>query len=274
MKIRAWSSCISLVILLGCAGSKSSTLPGNNNLPLCWVAAHRGDTSSALGNSAVAIMKAAHARIPLIEVDVRRIADGSLVLHHDRRLLPGCCNGSRYEGQEVSALNSDQIRSVRRGDAQVPIISLRHALRLINEHTATLLLDLKQSDTTMLEELAAVITQTRSNNRVIAQCQSSECESLLRSRIPGIVILRRAKSPTEMESFFNNKAAIVQGDFEWVSTALVAQARENGSRVLVRVSETDHDNPAGWQQLVERGVDIIMSDHAKELSGFLATSCK
>ena len=52
------------------------------------VFAHRGDTSSAAENTIGAFLAAVRAGADGVELDVRRSADGALIVHHDAA-VPG-----------------------------------------------------------------------------------------------------------------------------------------------------------------------------------------
>jgi glycerophosphoryl diester phosphodiesterase len=48
-----------------------------------WIIAHRGDHSVEPENSLAAFEAAVNAGADMIEFDVRRLGDGTLVVHHD-----------------------------------------------------------------------------------------------------------------------------------------------------------------------------------------------
>jgi hypothetical protein len=82
--------------------------------PLRWPAAHRGAPGYAPENSVPAIRGAAQAGVPLIEVDMRCNADGTLFLYHDSYLDREKVVGPRaLIGRRVASLSDYELGLVQ-----------------------------------------------------------------------------------------------------------------------------------------------------------------
>jgi glycerophosphoryl diester phosphodiesterase len=67
-----------------------------------WIVAHRGSTSAAQENTVEAFREAQRLGADAVELDVRRTADGMVVVHHDAGLRPN--------GPAIVELTRDEVR--------------------------------------------------------------------------------------------------------------------------------------------------------------------
>lgn len=109
-----------------------------------YIIAHRGGAALAPENTLAAIREGLRLGAQAVEVDVRRTADGELVLMHDER-VGRTTDGTGVVGEltwdEISQLDAGSHFSPRFAGEPVP--TLDAALAVIVEHGATLMLEVK-----------------------------------------------------------------------------------------------------------------------------------
>ena len=109
------------------------------------VVSHRGIAGSAPENTLAALRQASHHGVQFIEIDVRRSADGTIVLMHDQT-VDRTTNGHGRTGE----LTWDEISQLDAGDhfspafVGEPVPSLDEALRFLDPTSVTLVLEVKQ----------------------------------------------------------------------------------------------------------------------------------
>ena len=109
------------------------------------ICSHRGNSGHYPENTLVALESAAGLPAPLMEIDVRRTADGHLVLMHDDtvdRTTSGTGRVTELTLAEVRALDAGSWMSPRFAREKVP--TLEEALTLCRERGKTLVIEIKQ----------------------------------------------------------------------------------------------------------------------------------
>jgi glycerophosphoryl diester phosphodiesterase len=115
------------------------------------VIAHRGAWDQAPQNSLEAVRRAAALGCDGVEIDVRRTADGQLIVVHDGRL--GWRPVRRLEHREVQA---------RMGAGRAPLLG-----DVLDEAAAQLLVDVELKEDGYVEEVMALITQRLAPERYV-----------------------------------------------------------------------------------------------------------
>jgi len=165
--------------------------------PLRWVSAHRGDALADPDNSLGAIRNAAQAGIRLIEVDIRRNADGTLILFHDRYLQQGNFSGPpALIGRRVDSLRDRELQFVYHpGQIGARIPTFAEALEAIKSCDCALQLDVKSRSTSIVDQLVSLARATGQAHQIVVQCQQLSTLAHIRDRYPDIAVLARARSP-------------------------------------------------------------------------------
>jgi glycerophosphoryl diester phosphodiesterase len=243
--------------LFGCAPSHVSSPPSK-----LWMSAHRGDRDTGEENSERSIRSAAMKGAEIIEIDVRRTAGGELVLFHDKRLSEHNSNGPpELWGREVASLSKSERASVRvHGKEEMRTLPwLVRRRDLFGRSILTL--DLKGVTKQLLDDVASLLLEERATDRIVLQCPHPRCHSYLRHRYPNLKVLFRAHSPREARASLCHRPYVVQGDPEWLDEELISEIKSSGALVLVKALGPQCDEPATWDSLYARGVDIILTDY-------------
>lgn len=240
--------------------------------PILWAAAHRGDRSKGSDNGSTAIRAAVDASIPLIEIDVRSNAEGTLILFHDKKLTGKNFSGPFHlRGRSVETLTDEEIA----GMAHPPpfgekILTLDEALDLVDGQRSALQLDIKGGQEPRVAALAVELASRKGAiDRIVVQCQRLETLSMLRERYPDVAVLARLQEWSEMAVAAPLSPEIVQVSSDYVSPLISRRIRAAGARTLVK-SLGERDGPAFWDELISKGVEIILTDRTTELSRHLA----
>jgi glycerophosphoryl diester phosphodiesterase len=238
--------------------------------PLRWVSAHRGDALSAPDNSIRAIRNAAQAGIRLIEVDIRRTADGTLILFHDRYLQQGNFSGLvALIGRRVDSLSDRELQFVHHpGLVHVRIPTYAEALEAIKSCDCALQLDVKSHSTTIIDQLVRLARATGQAHQIVVQCQQLSTLAHIRDRYPDIAVLARARSLTQVSQVSRQLPHIIQIDESWMTPEVIREIHASGAKVLVKTLYAQ-DQPETWERLFAAGIDILMTDKAIQLAAYV-----
>jgi glycerophosphoryl diester phosphodiesterase len=238
--------------------------------PLRWPAAHRGDPVYGRGNSILAIRGAAQAGIPLIEVDLRRSADGTLFLFHDEYLEAEKVIASQeLIGRRVESLRDRELFHVRYpGTTLTGITTYAEALAAIQPYRTTLQLDVKSKSLAVIDQAVHIARDLGQTHQLLIQCQSLSTLSSVRKRHPDISVLMRAHSLGDIRQAYRKLPDIIQIDEDWMTPEIVQEIHAAGSKVLVK-SLYDLDTPEQWERLFDAGIDILLTDKAAQMASYL-----
>jgi glycerophosphoryl diester phosphodiesterase len=266
--------------LQGCfnpAPQQPRELLSNWQRQLRWPAAHRGDRTAGPENSLAAITAGARHRIPLIEIDVQQTRDGSLFLFHDRRLHPHNFKGPAHLiGREVRTLSHVDLQLLSLpapSTERIPVLS--RAFESIRGFPSALLLDLKGESEDLADRAARLAIRKRVSRQVIIQCQRPGTARFLRQHYPEVAILARCHEPAHVDIALSISPSpeIVQIDQEWASREFVDRIHAAGAAVLIKTLGPDVDTPENWNQLLELGVDIVLTDRPRDFQRSMSKGC-
>ena len=238
--------------------------------PLRWPAAHRGDQAYGHENSLPAIRGAAQAGVPLIEIDVRRNADGSLFLFHDGHLDAGKLIASHeLGGRRVESLRNHELRSVRYpGTVPAGIATYAEALEAIKPYRTALQLDVRGESLAVIDQAVHIARDMGQTHQIVIQCQRLSTLASVRERYPDIAVLVRSHSIADVRKAYRKLPDIIQIDADWITPELVQEIHAAGSKILVKslyvMDTTEH-----WDQLFNAGIDILLTDKAVHMVRFL-----
>jgi glycerophosphoryl diester phosphodiesterase len=285
--VRKWARLLSrwllsLVIICGlplyyAAELSSSAYTANSSLsvlarlnekpsPLRWPAAHRGDSAYGPENSLPAIRGAAQAGVPLIEVDIRRNADGTLFLHHDPYLDDEkVVAPSGLIGRRVDSLNDHELRLVRHpGTPAVGLATYTQALEAIKPYRTALQLDVKRESLAVIDQAVRIARDQSQAHQIVIQCQKVSTLSIVRRRYPDIAVLARSHSIADLRQAYRKLPDIIQVDVDWMTPEVIEEIHAAGSKILVK-SLYAKDSPENWDRLFTVGIDILLTDKAVHL---------
>jgi glycerophosphoryl diester phosphodiesterase len=238
--------------------------------PLRWPAAHRGAQVFGPENSLEAIRGAAQAGIPLIEVDVRRNADGTLFLFHDSRVGERKVTGpSQLLGRRVASLDDHELRLLRyAGGTPSSIATYVEALDAIAPYKAMLQLDVKGEPRAVIDQALHIAREKNQGHQIVLQCQRLSTLAYVREKYPDISVLARAHAIADIRQAYRKLPDIIQIDEEWITAEIVQEIHAAGSKILVK-SLYPMDNVEHWQRLFDAGIDIVLTDKATQMARYL-----
>lgn len=224
--------------------------------------AHRGSLHTGLpDNSLAALRQSIAARVPFLEVDVRRSDAGDLFIFHDGSISSSNSEAPRaLRGESVESLSRDQRDAVALGSGEhIPLLAA--ALDLIRGSGSTLQLDFKgESDQLVFATLD--LLQSR------GQLRQALLQIRTPSRIPRVLayapqarILARVRSADDLQEALRYPIEFVELE-RWATPEAIRDAHNKSVKVLVNISGTRLDEPMAWAHFRSCGIDTIMSDHA------------
>jgi len=245
-----WASWISFLILLAFMTPPTT----GEGKPL--IIAHRGASKAAPENTAAAILRACKMGAKIIEFDVRKTADGELVLFHDDKLeriagIKGSIEGSDWES--VKKLDVGSWFGEAFSD-QKPI-TLGKAIELCRGGGAIALVEHKSGDAA---SYAKVISELKAEKDVIVQSFNWRFLAEFRKQLPGIPV-----GALGSNKLSDKIGAIVKLNPEWVGwkfSDLSAADLETLQKLKFRVALWTVNGPEEAEKWKARGVDGIITD--------------
>jgi glycerophosphoryl diester phosphodiesterase len=238
--------------------------------PLRWPAAHRGDPTYGYENSISAIRGAAQAGVPLIEVDVRRNADGTLFLFHDRYLAKEKVSGPMpLIGRHAESLRDHELGLVQYpGTNAVGMATYADALQAIEPYRTALQLDVRGDSLAVIDLAVRIAREKGQTHQILIQCQSLSTLTGVRERYPDVAVLARSHSIADIRLAYRKLPDIIQIEADWLTPEIVQEIHAAGSKILVK-SLYDMDTPDHWDRLFNAGVDILLTDKATRMVRYL-----
>jgi glycerophosphoryl diester phosphodiesterase len=238
-----------------------------------WYTAHRGDRQKGVDNSISSIEAAAKLGAPLIEIDIRRSLDNELFLFHDKHFKQGNYYGAaKFEGTAIEEYGSADLRNIHIDSKNTELATFSAALESVLPERSILELDLKGESNALVDIIVSIAKRYGAEKRIMIQCQKLETLTYIRKQYPNIMVLARLHAPGQLSLAAPYRPEIVQIDREWLSEKLVAAIHAVGSRVLVKAVDDPIDDESGWQELFQKGADIILTDKPENFERFLETA--
>jgi len=234
------------------------------------IVAHRGSlhAKSDIDNSLYSVNRAIINGVNNLEVDVRIAKDGELFLFHDGSLTRSNSYAvSKLRGVAISEIKSaERLKVPLDNKKQITIPNLSEALALIEKHKgATLQLDLKGESDNLALSVFDIVNSHRLMNQVLVQLRSVDRAKLILSRHPKARILIRCKNFTELTRALELPIEAVELE-RWISSEAIRIAHSKNVLVALNLATSRLDNIDTWQYLASRGVDMMMTDRAAELT--------
>ena len=232
------------------------------------LSAHRGGPRPGLPENALATFEHALNFAPaLIECDVRRAADGTLVLLHDETLERTTTSSGPLTSRTLTDLR--RLRLLDPEDQVTPfrIPTLADALTWA-ENRAVLMLDVKQG--VAPAELIAALRAAGAENRVVVIVYTLDDLLAYSGLAPDLVYSATATTPAEVTALLAAPVDLTRIiAFAGVGAAdptVVARLHDAGIRVQVGTFGTIDEaagatNPGAYRPLLDAGVDVLATDN-------------
>ncbi|ACQ79154.1 Glycerophosphodiester phosphodiesterase [Beutenbergia cavernae DSM 12333] len=237
------------------------------------VIAHRGNSSVAPENTLVAYAAAARAEVAMIEVDVRMTADGEGVLVHDTTVD----RTSNAQGL-VADLDTEEIGRIDAGawfDAsfagtRMPMWAETVDF-FVSHPEVGMLLEIKAPwDREPLERLLTQVAEAGIADRVLAQTFYPDILRMLGEIVPneprGFLVQRIDDEVLALAAELGVTALNPQFPLVLERPELPGKIRAAGMQCMVWTPNEPHE----WAQLLEIGVDGIITDRPDRLAGWLS----
>ena len=230
------------------------------------VVAHRGEHLHAPENTIAAFRGAVQAGADYFETDVRSTSDGKLVLMHDAT-VDRMTNGQG----EVAAMTHEAIRGLEVGlkmgsnwaGTQVPTFD--EALTFAREHSIGVYVDSKRLSA---RDAVDAIARNGMQDRVVVYGGATYLKEVaaLNSKLR---VTPEAVNAATLKSLMETlPLKVVAFDAKDFNDETIAVARSAGADIFVdRLGPAD--NPASWQDAIDRGATGIQTDKPAELVQYL-----
>jgi glycerophosphoryl diester phosphodiesterase len=221
------------------------------------VIAHRGEHFSHPENTLAAFRAALGKGADFFEVDVRTTADGRLVLMHDST-VDRTTNGRG----RVADMTFEQVRALRAGGEMVP--TFEEALETARGR-GQVYVDCKA---VKAADLVSALERERMLDRVVVygpvpflqEIRALRADVRIMPESVSVEVVRRI-----VEELRPAVIAFSAGDWR---DEIIRIARESGADIYVdRLGAAD--NPAAWQDAIDRGATGIQTDHPARLVEYL-----
>ena len=258
----------------------------------CAVVAHRGIWRDAPENSLPAIEAAIRAGADIVEIDVRRSADGGLFLLHDETLLrmagideaPEALSSARLAG--LTLRNRDGGENNAMTGERLP--SLQQLFDLTRDR---IFLHLDVKDRAIVPDVIACARDLDVESQVDfwGNLRTPEDLAWVRETVSPYGVLFMAKSrisathaEAELDLLFRLAPAVCEVCFDRVEDIAALHARQTGMALWANTLDsvafagfTDtaamQDPDAIWGRLIEAGVSLIQTDEPVALKSYLAS---
>jgi len=212
------------------------------------VIAHRGASRAAPENTVAAFRRAAEMGADMVELDVRRSADGRLVVHHDPFLA---------DGRAVAATRADELPSaVPTLDAALDAcVGMAVNIEIKNDPDEPGF----EPDRALADDVAAVVAARGDADRVVVSSfDRASIDRLREVAWPPIATawLVTVPPPDAVEVVVAGGHQALHPSWQAVDPALVEQAHAAG----VAVNVWDCDDPEAMVRLAGWGVDGICTN--------------
>ncbi len=221
------------------------------------VIAHRGEHLRHPENTLEAFQGAIDAGADFFECDVRTSSDGKLVLMHDATV------DRTTDGKgEIASMTFEEIRKLNVHGSRVPTFD--EALELARGKIGIYV----DSKRVAAADLIAAIERAGMSSHVVVYGGAAFLKEVAAFR-PALRIMPEAGNATQAASLIAElKLKVMAFDARDFLDPVIAVARNAGVEIYVdRLGAAD--NPAGWQDAIDRGASGIQTDHPAELRKYL-----
>ncbi|RBP61403.1 glycerophosphoryl diester phosphodiesterase [Brevibacterium sanguinis] len=244
--------------------------PGTATRPL--VIAHRGYSAVVPENSLAAVDAARALDVDFIEVDTSTSADGVPIILHD----PDLDRTTNRKGPVVN-LTAEELSFVDAGSWMGPgftgirIPTLGALMRGFQQRGGELLLELKgEWSAGAVARISELVVETGMADRTVVQSFRTETLAACRDLLPMVsrFLLRMVPRPEDIEIARDLGAVAINPSYKGFTMrkSVVSEIRDNDLGVFVWTV----DEMNAWRDLLDAGVDGIITNHPGRLQGYLA----
>ena len=236
------------------------------------VALHRGVSSAGQAeNNAAVIRRAVAEGAAIVEIDLRRTADGAIVVMHD----PTVDRTTDGKGA-VAAMTLSALKRLDAGGGET-ILTFAEALDLVAGSGTKLLLDLKRGGGTEPETIVATARARRALDRLIFGVRSLSQMRAYHALARDVPILGLVGSIGEIDGFAAAGASAIRLWPRWIFSSRSGCGAGARPPCLVRALQargltvwTTADAPADaaradalFRRLIAAGVDVVLTDRPR-----------
>jgi len=213
--------------------------------------AHRGDWSEAPENTVAAFRAAERAGADMIELDIRRAADGAVVVVHDPTL-------ERVWGSPLAVADATLAEL-----AQIGVATLAEALACVD---LPVMVDFTMAD--VVEPALAVISEADALERVLFSGGNVAGHRRIRALAPAarIALTWTDREPPPAALLEELVVEYFNPPWERVDALIVDAMHDRG----YKVSTWTVDDPREMRRVVDCGVDAVVTNRVPELVALLA----
>lgn len=213
--------------------------------------AHRGDWSEAPENTVAAFRAAERAGADMIELDIRRAADGAVVVVHDPTL-------ERVWGSPLAVADATLAEL-----AQIGVATLAEALACVD---LPVMVDFTMAD--VVEPALAVISEADALERVLFSGGNVAGHRRIRALAPAarIALTWTDREPPPAALLEELVVEYFNPPWERVDAVIVDAMHDRG----YKVSTWTVDDPREMRRVVDCGVDAVVTNRVPELVALLA----
>lgn len=215
---------------------------------------HRGNSGHVLENTLPSFASAIEAGVDAIEMDLRLSKDGKVVIHHDPTI----------HLRQVSHLNLSELRSLK----PIPILEevFELVLSLPQGKKVRLNLEIKKDDednpAILAEHVVKLVNNWQFSSRVYYSSFDPEVLSEVRNRENKARLLYLYSDEPPLSAASQLQVEILGPDETLLRRREdVHFLKQQGFRVIAWTV----NNPERWKELIEWGIDGIITDYPKEL---------
>lgn len=225
--------------------------------------AHRGCHREFYGNSRPAIECAVKEGL-IVEIDIRESKDHKLFLFHDKRLSSEqpIELSANIQGQIFSELSDNVIEKLCFKDKTLGcVLSFEEGLKILKQTSATYLLDLKEWRN-IYESTYYMVAKHKLLESVIFNCYNQDCINSIKKLSDGrdLKFLFVVKKINQLNEAIEANPYGILLDPDWLTTDLIDRMKEKGIKIIAKSIDTE-DNEKIWSQLLDKGVDLAMTDN-------------
>lgn len=223
---------------------------------MTFAAAHRGLSSEHAENTVAAFRAAVDAGFRCLELDVRRTADGEVVVLHDAG-IERTTNGNG----RVADMGYDELRTYDTGEGPVP--RLDDLFTALSDYTGLWNVEVKHHGAT--EETLDIIDHHDLHDRVLLSSMHPKALQRALERTPdlprGLIVLGRLEVD-DLDEASRLGCAWINPDHDGLTDKVLGEVQGQGYKVGCWTV----NDPDRARHLVEMGVECIITDRRDVLS--------
>jgi glycerophosphoryl diester phosphodiesterase len=245
------------------------------------VIAHRGASGTHPENTLAAIKQAINLGVDWIEIDVRQTLDRVLIVIHDETLSRTTSGRGRIISKNYSTIKQHDAGSwfsPEFKDEKIP--SLNEVLNLVEKSNCKLLIELKGTllaQPKLASNIISMLEKHAMKERVLLQSFNSEVLRALQKEDPTVALNNLINYHSRSMPFYIDRIPKlgniyrvkytegINPNYKKVTEKMVAKVHESGKKMYCWTV----DNPSHMEQLIELGVDGIITNYPERLLALL-----